>query len=177
MKGILPIIWLIAIVIMAIVTFFVAPAVGGVFAPQAPASNPQTTTNPTVGPTLPPAQPAEPSLIVVDSLKFCQTLTDGACATHSTSFTSPSRVFVTLTYSQAKVGEVLAFRWFKAGSAISGDGQEITDASGSLTTSLGQTTEGMALSAGSYTFKILDAEGNPVTDSNGMELAYNLQVA
>ena len=175
MKGILPIIWLIAIVIMAIAAFFVAPAVGGIFVPQTPAT-PQTPASPITGPTLPPAQPAESSLLVVDSLKFCQTLTEGVCATHSTSFTSPSRVFVTITYSQAKVGEVLAFRWFKAGSAISGDGQEITDASGSFTTSLGQTTEGMALSAGSYTFKILDAEGNPVMDSNGMELAYNLQV-
>ncbi len=175
MRGILPIIWLLIIVVSAVAAFFVLPLVGVTIIPTTTNTG-NTGTFGDIGSGSPDTTP-QPAFLVVDSYKFCTELTEGVCATHATSFTAPARVYVTLSYSKATVGKVLAFKWYKAGTVLSGDGQGIEQASGTLVTSLGQPTEGVqAMSPGSYSFKIMDESGNVAKDSTGSELAYNFIV-
>lgn len=157
MRGLVWFAWLFAVIIAAVVAFFVAPIV-------LPTTTTPTTTTPDT-PQLPPVQPAAPAQFVVDSIKFCQAPVDGICTTHSTSFSNPNRVYVTAAYSKAEIGKVVSFMWYKktgiTEEQIAGDAETALEASGNLNTGLGQTPEGegMPLTTGTYVFKVLDEAG------------------
>jgi hypothetical protein len=158
MRGFLDFLIVLIAIVMIIVT-------ASVVSPQV-FTSPLTDTDTTLS--TPQEAPVEPPVLVVDSIKFCQEVGVDGCSTHSTSFTNVRRVYATVAYSQAQVGEYYAFVWVKKAGTneieLAGDGEGISEESGSFTTSLTGTNEDLPLSAGTYVFKIVD-EDDSVLDA------------